>query len=155
MDDRGGEADFDAVEYGRWRDTAHAHLDDARVLAEADRAPATVLHAEQAAQCALKALLHGVGMGTAARGHDLLVLIDLCGAHAGLALPDKLRAQLADLSADYQPVRYPDALPGGTPATHYGRAQADRAVRTATSAIAAVEARWNSLQDAGEDEDGS
>lgn len=34
--------------------------------------------------------------------------------------PDELRAQLADLSADYQPVRYPDALPGGTLATHYG-----------------------------------
>lgn len=155
MDDRGGEADFDEVEYGRWHATARAHLDDGRLLAEAGRAPAAVLHAEQAAQCALKGLLHGAGVGAAARGHDLVALVDLCAAHAGLALSDELRAQLADLAVDYQPVRYPDALPGGTPATHYGRAQADRAVHVAGAAIAAVEARWRSLRDAGEDEDGS
>jgi hypothetical protein len=40
-----------------------------------------------------------------------------------------LRDSLADLSSDYQPVRSPDALPGGTPASHYGPRHAEQAVR--------------------------
>lgn len=43
MEDRGGDVDFDEVEYGRWRDTARAHLDDSRLLAEVE-ARWTALH---------------------------------------------------------------------------------------------------------------
>lgn len=153
MEDRGGDVDFDEVEYGRWRDTARAHLDDSHLLAGAERAPAAVLHAEQAAQCALKALLHGAGVGGEARGHDLVALVERCDLHTGLVLADELRTRLADLSSDYQPVRYPDALPGGTPASHYGRAQADRAVETAAALLADVEARWTALHETAGEED--
>lgn len=152
MDDRGGALDFDEVEYLRWRETAGQHLDDARLLSEAGRAPAAVLHAEPASRCALKALLHGVGTGGLARRHDLVELIERCRLHAGLELEAALRDALADLSSDYQPVRYPDALPGGTPASHYGRTHAEHAVQTATSAITSVDAHWQLLQRTDEDE---
>ncbi|MGH8908199.1 MAG: hypothetical protein ACRD0K_17245 [Egibacteraceae bacterium] len=38
-----------------------------------------VLYAEQAVQCALKGLLHGVGEGKQARGHGLLGLAERSG----------------------------------------------------------------------------
>jgi len=146
VDDRGGGLDFDETEYQRWRETAGQQLDDARLLSQSARAPAAVLHAEQASQCALKALLAGVGTGGSARGHDLVELIERCRLHTGLELSPALHDSLADLSSDYQPVRYPDALPGGTPASHYGPRHAEQAVRTAISTLAAVDAPWQLLQ---------
>ena len=37
-----------------------------------------ILHADQAAQCALKGLLHGVGQQAKARGHGLVQLAAAC-----------------------------------------------------------------------------
>lgn len=106
-----------------------------------------VLHAEQAVQCGLKALLHGLGETRRARGHDLVGLADACEELAGLVLGGDTREALGELAASYMPSRYPDALPGGTPADHYGPRAADEALRTARAVLGAVEHRKVELAD--------
>ena len=142
---------FDADAYGRWIAAAPDGLEVARYNADGGFHHVAVLHAEQASQCALKALLRGVG--TPARGHDLLGLAEACEREAGLVLPDALHAALADLAREYQSTRYPDALPGGTPRQHYGPEVADLALATAEETVTTVASRWEEL--AAEADDGS
>ena len=52
---------LDRDEWIRWWATALDRRAVARQLLDGSHHPAAVLHAEQAAQCALKGLLHGVG----------------------------------------------------------------------------------------------
>ncbi|MGH8909010.1 MAG: HEPN domain-containing protein [Egibacteraceae bacterium] len=101
--------------------------------------------AEQAAQLAVKGLLHGVGRGDRARGHDLVRLLDAAADTAGLAVSDEVREAAVRLSRHYQPTRYPDALPGGTPHSRYqaedatvARIDADRLVDAVDEARAAL-----------------
>lgn len=143
---------FDAAEYHRWLDTAHEDVRVARHNADGRFHHAAVLYAEQAAQCALKALLHAVGEGQRARGHGLLSLAEACHQWAGLPLDAGWREQLAELARNYQASRYPDALPEGTPRDHYGPASAERAIAMATRTIEAVTATWAALQEAAGDD---
>lgn len=76
-----------------------------------------------------------------------MALIGECSERAGLEVSEELEGDLADLAGDYQPVRYPDALPGGTPSMHYGRAQADRAASAAADLLGPVERQWRTLVD--------
>lgn len=138
---------FDDDERERWLSTARRQLDTARALTAGAFHESAVLHAEQAAQCALKGLLHAVGAVREARGHSLLDLLAACEERAALALPDGARAALGELAAQYQPSRYPDALPGGTPAEHYGAEAAERAITTAARALVSVEAHLRALED--------
>lgn len=139
---------FDEPEYRRWIETARAHLRAAgHNLGVADHA--AVLLAEQAVQCALKALLHGVGSSRDARGHALVDLLRLVGDRAGLSLDDDLRDAVIGLARDYQATRYPDVLPGGTPAEYYSTRDADRAIGTARRALHAVEGQFTALLAAG------
>lgn len=133
---------LDHAEYGRWSQTAHDTLASARYNLEGGFLNVAVLLAEQAAQCTLKALLHGVGQGPAARGHDLLALADACEEHAALRLDEQRRDDLARLSREYQPTRYPDALPHGTPQGRYRQADARWAVASTSSVLAEVSAAW-------------
>ncbi|MPZ87748.1 MAG: HEPN domain-containing protein [Nitriliruptorales bacterium] len=136
---------FDEVEYQRWLQTAGDHLRVARHDAEGRFHSAAVLQAEQATQCALKALLHGVGHKRAARGHGLLSLAEACEGSAGLVLNGDDGQALARLARDYQPTRYPDALPEGTPMGHYGEQDAEWALEIASRIVEAVEATWDRL----------
>ena len=136
---------LDHPEYARWSATAERQVAVARHSAAGGFHEAAVLHAEQAAQCALKALLHLVGQTAAARGHSLVDLHASAAAHAGLALPETLVDSLRDLASAYQPTRYPDALPGGTPADHYGEAASTRAIATAEATLALVEQHQQAL----------
>lgn len=138
-------ATFDEVEYERWLETARGHLRVARHDTEGRFYSAAVLQGEQAAQCALKALLHGVGHKQAARGHGLLSLAEACEQSAGLLLSGDDRQALARLARDYQPTRYPDALPEGTPMGHYGEQDAGRALEIASQIVEAVGATWGRL----------
>lgn len=78
----GGIVTFDQPEYERWLATADDHLLVARHDAEGGFHNAAVLQAERAAQCALKALLHGVGEAGATRRHGLLTLAASAGSYA-------------------------------------------------------------------------
>lgn len=145
--ERKSRAAFDDVERERWLSTARRQLDTAQALTAGAFHESAVLHAEQAAQCALKGLLHAVGAVREARGHSLVDLVAACEERAALVLPDGSRAALGELAAQYQPSRYPDALPGGTPEEHYGAEAGDRAVRTAMLVIESVEAHLGALGD--------
>ncbi len=143
-------ATFDDVEYSRWIQTAKEHLRIAQHDGEGGFFSAAVLQAEQATQCALKALLHGVGRPQEARGHGLLALAEACARWAGLAFGEEDRQALARLARDYLPTRYPDALPEGTPMGHYGPADAEQARATALRIVDTVGATWEGLRRAAE-----
>ncbi|MGH3665285.1 MAG: HEPN domain-containing protein [Egibacteraceae bacterium] len=146
-------ATFDANEYERWVQTARDHLDVARHDAAGGFSSAAVLQSEQAAQCALKALLHGAGQAQAARGHGLLSLADACGHWAGLVVDEEERRILGRLARDYLTTRYPDALPEGTPMAHYGEEDAERAVIVASRVLERVASAWDSLLRAADDDE--
>lgn len=145
---------LDAVEYERWLAAAGDALEVARYTADGDHHHAAVLHAEQAVQCALKALLRGVGEASRARGHDLLALARATDSAAGLTLSSEQLDLLADLARAYQPTRYPDALPGGTPREHFGSGASGRAIDAARTVLEAVERQWTALLEQEDDESG-
>ena len=137
--------DLDETEYQRWRTTGDATLEAARSLAAGDHHPGAVFSAEQAVQCAVKALLHGVGLGARARGHDLLALAGRAEREAALVLDDGQRSALRELATSYAPSRYPDALPGGTPSDYFGSEQSAQALTTAEALLGLVDRAWASL----------
>lgn len=143
---------FDDVERERWLSTSRRQLVTARALTAGAFHESGVLHSEQSAQCALQGLLHAVGAVREARGHSLVDLVAACEDRAALVLPDDLRAALGELAAQYQPSRYPDALPGGTPEEHYGAGAAERAMTTATRVLKSVEAHLEAFRTAGDHE---
>lgn len=133
----------DVEEYDRW------HAAGVRALAAAASQQAEGFHewacflAEQAAQLAVKGLLHAVG--AAAWGHDLVALVDQVDAEIGPPWPHEGRRLAERLSRFYLPTRYPDALPGGTPATRFGKADSAEALADARALITAVEGVWATL----------
>jgi HEPN domain-containing protein len=140
---------LDEPEYIRWRETADSSLRAASLLADAGEHHHACLHAEQAAQQSVKALLHAVGTGGRARGHHLTELGRGAAAASGCDLPEGVRDALTRLARHYLPSRYPDALPGGTPAEHYRSADSTQALADARAVIAFVESAHASLVVAG------
>lgn len=103
----------DDDEFRRWFTTAGEHLDAARHTAEGGIHNWACVTAEQAAQAAIKALLHAVGAGDRARGHDLLGLAAACDEALGGSLSTDHGDALKRLYRHDQPARYPDGLPAG------------------------------------------
>jgi HEPN domain-containing protein len=135
-------APLDRPEFRRWRDEADRALTGARVQADAGLHNWACFAAEQAAQLAVKGLLHGLGQ--APWGHDLVRFgADMAGA--GLDVPDAIGDALRRLSRHYIPARYPDAYPSGPPGTHYGRSDAEEAMADAASVAAFVDRVWEEL----------
>lgn len=134
---------LDDAEHDRWRETALEQLRVARLLAGEDVHAAAVFHAEQAAQCALKAILHG--LGRAGRGHGLVDLSERVAAATGLTPSVTTMEGLQLLAQSYMAARYPDALPSGTPADHYGAGHAVAAIVAAEDAMAHGALVWARL----------
>jgi HEPN domain-containing protein len=133
---------LDADEFHRWREEADAALASARREAEAGAHNWSCFLAEQSAQLAFKALLHGLGRGP--WGHDLLRL----GREAdtsGVAVPVAVQDALARLARHYIPARYPDAHPAGSASSRYRPADSAEAIADAEKALAFVDASWRSL----------
>ncbi|MGF1663176.1 MAG: HEPN domain-containing protein [Kineosporiaceae bacterium] len=140
---------LDGDEFARWRRACEEELAVARLLAGAEAHNSAVLHAEQAAQLALKGLLRGAGAASQAWGHAVTDLADRAGPAAGLAVDPGLRERLAILARDYQASRYPDAVASGTPRENYGPADSTRALSTVDDLVDAVDAAWAALTDVG------
>jgi HEPN domain-containing protein len=66
-------------------------------------------------------------------------------AAAGIDVPADAAEAARRLSQHHIPARYPDAHPAGSPAAHYGRSDADEAVRDAERVLALVDGAWESL----------
>ena len=114
----------------RWLAQAESDVADARLLAEHGRNAAACFLSQQATEKALKAVLYAAG-ADAVHGHSIG---DLCPEVAALA-PEAAGCceEWAVLDQYYIPTRYPDALPGGIPATAYTAAQAAGAIGTAAA----------------------
>jgi HEPN domain-containing protein len=139
----GGKAVLDRSEYERWREAAAGARRAAEVQAASDIHNWGCFLAEQAAQLAVKSLLHGTGAG--AWGHDLVALGERLREAADEELPDAVAAALRRLSRHYIPPRYPDAHPGGSPLAYYGTEDSAEAIADADRVIAHVDGLWERL----------
>jgi HEPN domain-containing protein len=134
------ESPLDAEEHGRWRAEADRALHGARVQAEADIFNWACFAAEQAAQLAVKGLLHG--LGRAPWGHDLVRLGAML-VEAGIEPPSEVGDAMRRLGRHYIPARHPDAHPLGPPGDHYGAADSREALSDAGTIIAFVDSTWS------------
>lgn len=98
---------------------------------------------EQAAQLAVKGLLHGVGAG--AWGHDLAALTHAASPAVGPTWPSSTAAPAERLARFYLPARYPDAMPGGIPGERFTADDAQSAKADCASLFAAVDECWAAI----------
>lgn len=129
----------DEPEFRRWRDEGDRALGAARRESSADNYNWACFLAEQGAQLAVKALLHGLGRGP--WGHDLEALVAGV-SDAGVAVPDEVVAAARELARHYIPARYPDAHPAASPGSRYVAADAHGALRAAEAIVAFVDRVW-------------
>ncbi|MDQ6928942.1 MAG: HEPN domain-containing protein [Actinomycetota bacterium] len=135
----------DRSEFDRWRAQAGHTLKTARLAADGGSNGWACFLCEQAAQLAVKGLLHSTGED--AWGHDLPQLVER--ASQTLQTDWTSIADAADeLSRHYIPARYPDAHPSGTPDEHYNATSTRLAFSYAEAIIDAVDERWRSLEEA-------
>jgi HEPN domain-containing protein len=134
----------DRREFERWRAEAGQACRQAEISAAAGLHNWASFSAEQAAQLAVKGLLHALGQ--APWGHDLVALGDAAAA-AGLVLPDAARQALRRLSRHYMAARYPDTLPGGAPSDRYAREDAEQALADLSVVLELVDEAWRELGD--------
>lgn len=136
-------APLDEEEFGRWRSEADRALQSAQLQTDAGLYNWACFAAEQGAQLAMKALLHGLGRGP--WGHDLVRLGEAARA-AGLDVPPEVGDAFRRLGRHYIPARYPDAHASGPAGSHYGEADAEEALRDAKAVLRFVDDRWSSLR---------
>jgi HEPN domain-containing protein len=133
---------LDRDEFARWREEADRALGAAAREAQAGNHNWSCFLAEQAAQLAVKALLHG--LGRAPWGHALERLTHALG-EAGVALPDEVTAAARLLARHYIPARYPDAHPAASPGSRYVAQDSTGALRAARTLLAFVDDTWESV----------
>jgi HEPN domain-containing protein len=134
---------LDHNEFARWRKAAAGAQRSAELQATSEQHNWACFLAEQSAQLALKAILHGVGAG--AWGHDLVVLGDSLQTALQVSPTDTIGAALRRLSRHYIPARYPDAHPTGPPEAYYGREDVDTALADLQLILNHVDHLWSAL----------
>lgn len=143
---------LDEAEGRRWLAAAREHLRAGRHARAGGFHAHAVLAAEQAAQCALKAMLRATGSVDSARGHSLPELLSAAARRSGFVVDERLADRLGELSAHYQPTRYPDALASGTPGDHYGTEAAERFLSAAGEIIDAAAKHLDRLRVAAQED---
>lgn len=133
------ERPVDGPEFERWREEADRALASARLQAREDLHNWACFSAEQAAQLAVKALLHGLGQGP--WGHDLVKLGETVRA-TGIEVPTALFDAIRRVGRHYIPARYPDAHPEGPPGGHYGAADSEQAIADCELILDFVDRAW-------------
>lgn len=126
---RDGMTGLDADEFRRWYGQAEHTLASAERDARASDFAWACFKAQQAAECAVKALLRAVG--DLAVGHSLTKLLETLEARAGVGVPEELRQLGRVLDRHYIPTRYPDAFPAGMPHEFYDESTAAEALDAA------------------------
>ena len=123
------------AEAKRWLDQAQSDLGFAEVGAREGYHAQACFMCQQAAEKALKAL-HYLGGERLVIGHSLLELLRaLLTRHPALA---DLEEAARRLDQYYVPTRYPNGLPGGTPADVFSKAQATEALAQAKQFVEAA-----------------
>jgi len=133
---------IDMDEFARWRLAADRALQSAELQRTGELFNWACFAAEQAAQLAVKGLLHGIGEGP--WGHDLRGLVESAAA-VGAGLGEESLDPAVRLTRHYIPSRYPDAHPAGDAGDNYRRSDADAAIDDARSLVKAVDVVWSSL----------
>ena len=133
---------LDREEFLRWREEAERALQGARVQAQAGLHNWACFAAEQAAQLAVKGLLHGIARGP--WGHDLVRLGEGL-EEGGIEVAGHVADRLRRLGRHYIPARYPDAHPSGPAGSHYGEADSAEALEDAEAVLRFVDGAWESL----------
>lgn len=96
--------------------------------------------AQQAAEKAIKALMHGLGMG--AWGHSVTELLMALGSRYNV---EALLIHARELDRHYIPARYPNAYESGYPGMYYDDATAERAIRAAETILSWVKERLREI----------
>lgn len=135
---------LDGSEFERWRAQALSAKETAAFALAGGRHEWACFLSEQAAQLAVKGLLHGIGLP--AWGHDLIVLSGRATDALGDAWPRDIRQPVARLSRHYIPTRDPDAHAAGAPGAHYTIADSELAARDCDQVLGAVDRAWAGLQ---------
>jgi len=98
--------------------------------------------AQQAAEFAVKALLHG--LGEPSYGHSISRLLKK--APKGVSVPGDVMQAAITLDKYYVPTRYPNAWSEGIPSEYYSRKDGEEAIVCAEKIISWVEDTWKSLK---------
>lgn len=133
---------LDEPEFRRWREDAGQALAGARVQHEAGIASWACFQSEQAAQLAIKALLHALGLGP--WGHDLDKLRRRL-EEGGLPVPDEVTSAGRRLGRFYIPARYADAHAEDSAARHYDAGDSAQALADAGLVLRWVDDAWDGL----------
>lgn len=141
---------LDEHEFDRWRAAAERATGAAAVHVDTGYFEWACFLFEQAAQLAVKGILHGVGAG--AWGHDLAALTAVAPEAVGPSWPSSTAAPAERLARFYLPARYPDALPGGVPGDRFSEADAANASADCQAMLAAVDTAWTALLSEGQDD---
>lgn len=102
---------------------------------------------QQAAEAAVKGLLHGLGLD--AYGHSISRLLERLRAR-GLDTPNKLINMGKTLDKYYIPTRYPNAWAEGSPHDYYTEKDASESIEYAEKIIKWVVETWRYLEKGGE-----
>jgi len=97
--------------------------------------------AQQSAELAVKALLHGLGLPT--YGHSVSGLLERLPKDLGT---EQVIQDAKTLDKYYVPTRYPNAWVEGTPEDYYTKEDAEKAIKCAEKVVNWVEASWRSLK---------
>ncbi|PSN93678.1 hypothetical protein B9Q06_11445 [Candidatus Marsarchaeota G2 archaeon ECH_B_2] len=120
---------FGFEEYGRWILAAEETVESGWKDLREKEYNWSCFKSEQASQFALKALLSLVGKPVL--GHDLPTLYKRSVAETGQSLDSKLYDCTLLLARSYISLRYPDAVPSGTPKQYFSCADAENAYECA------------------------
>jgi HEPN domain-containing protein len=118
-----------------WLKQAKRDLKQARILKNNQGYEWACFLAQQSAEKALKAL--HLFLGQEAWGHTISKLL----TELPIKFPKKLIDKAKILDAFYIPTRYPNGFPEGTPYEHYGKSQAEEAIKYASEIIKFVNSK--------------
>ncbi len=133
---------LDTEEFSRWMKSAELTLKSAQHDLEVGDYNWACFKAHQAAEKALKALLHGVGRPTI--GHALPKLLEKI-TQLNIQVPDNVREAVIRLNKFYIATRYPDAWSEGVPEEYYSEKEAIEALNYAKLVIDWVKSTWKRL----------
>jgi len=137
---------LDKEEFLRWIESAKRTLTSAEGDSERGDYNWTCFKAQQAAEMAVKALLHGLGLPT--YGHSVSRLLsDLASREVSVSSDLMRSAQVLDRY--YVPTRYPNAWAEGAPHEYFAQEDARDALSLAGKVLEWVEELWRYLEKGG------
>jgi len=132
---------LDEEEYHRWMKSSRGALNSARGDLERCEFNWACFKAQQSAEFAVKALLHGLGLP--AYGHSVSGLLGRGPRDLEI---QRIIQEAKTLDKYYVPTRHPNAWVEGVPEDYYTKLDAESAVNCAERIFNWVEASWRSLK---------